>query len=313
MKFGYQQPSHTFGGSKNLFRKVKEIAIECEEQNYESFWIMDHLLQIRLAGKISEPLLEPYTAISGIAATTSRINLGVLCTCNLFRNPSLVAKMGATLDHVSDGRFWLGLGAGWFEEEATMYGYDFPNAVERLERLEESLQIITKSWTRRRVTFQGKYYAVKDLILEPKPLQKPHPPILVGGEGEKITLKLVAKYGDACNLFASGEGLERKLDALKKHCKEVGRDYSSITKTKLATVCFGEDKEDALRKVLHYKPRGMKVETFIGSIILGTPRDIIREIEEFKLLGIQYLIVNFRGKYDPADKKRFSDQVVGSF
>lgn len=307
LKFGYQQPSHAFQGGRNVFDKLRQIAVECEEQDYDSFWIMDHLIQIPLAGKISEPILEPYTALSGIAASTNTIKLGTLCTCNLFRNPALLAKMGSTLDHVSNGRFWLGLGAGWFEEEAKMYGYGFPNAKKRLGMLEESLQIVKKSWTQSKTTFHGRYYDVADLILEPKPLQKPHPPILIGGGGEKITLKLVAKYGDACNLFPKGEALEQKLNALKMHCKSVGRDYGSILKTKLATVFFGASGEDALSKALEYKPRGMKTESFTSSMILGRPSDVIREIEDLGEAGIQYLIINFRGKYDPQDKKRFAE------
>ena len=312
MKFGYQQPAHSFAVG-NIFAKLNKIAMECEEQGYDSFWIMDHLVQIPFAGKIAEPILEPYTALSGIASRTSKIKLGALCTCNFFRSPGLLAKMGATLDHISHGRFWMGLGAGWFEEEAKMYGYEFRSAKERIEMLGESLQIVNLAWTQDKCTFHGKYYQVSDMVLEPKPAQKPHPPILVGGGGEKMTLKLVARYADACNIFPKGEELKRKLDALKEHCRSEGRSYDSILKTKLATVFFGESKETALKKALKYKPREMTVEHFASSAMFGSPKEIIREVEELEELGIQYLIINFRGKYDSSSKRRFAKNVAGTF
>jgi F420-dependent oxidoreductase-like protein len=306
LKFGYQQPSHSFA-VKNLFNELRKIAVQCEDLGYDSFWIMDHLTQIAFVGEISDPILEPYTAISGIATSTNRIRLGVLCTCNFFRNPALLAKMGTGIDHISNGRFNLGLGAGWFQKEATMYGYRFPKARERLGMLEESVQIIKKAWTQGRVTFHGKYYEVKDLVSEPKPIQKPHPPILIGGGGEKITLRVVAKYANACNLFEKGEALRRKLGILKKHCKAEGRRYDSILKTKLATVFFGKDPKDALERSLAFKPRWMTVEDFAESAMLGSVKDIEKDIEQLKDMGVDDLIVNFRGKYNPQANKRFAE------
>ena len=313
MKFGFQQPSHTFSNSRNVFQQLKQVAVEAEDQGYDSFWIMDHLVQIAHAGKISEPILEPYAALAGLAACTSKIKLGPLCTCNTLRNPGLLAKMGATLDHASNGRFWLGIGAGWFEEEARMYGFNFPDDATRLEMLEETLQIVRNAWTKKKTTFRGKYYKVTNLILEPKPVQKPRPPILVGGEGKKITLRLAAKYGDACNFFSKGTRLAELLDALKEHCRQVKRPYSSILKTKLATVGFGRDKDDALKRILPYKPKDMSINSFVGSSILGEPGRIIREIEELKEIGIQYLIINFRGRYNPQDKRDFAKEIMSTF
>ncbi|MHB1867910.1 MAG: TIGR03560 family F420-dependent LLM class oxidoreductase [Nitrososphaerales archaeon] len=312
-KFGYQQPSHSFEGVENSFKKVAQIASECEEQGYDSFWLMDHLIQISRVGKITDPILEPYTALSGIASLTSQIKIGTLCTCNLFRNPALIAKMGATLDQVSDGRFWLGIGAGWFREEARMYGYEFPNAATRLGMLEESLKIIKRAWRNRKFTFHGKYYDFEDLVCEPKPIQRPRPQILVGGDGVKITLKLVAKYADACNLTQRGDELQRELDALKEHCKQVGRPYGSVMKTKLATVSFGGDVDAALKRSLAYKPRGMSQNEFWSSVLPGRPKDMIKEIEQFREQGIDYLIINFRGRYLAKDKLDFSQNVMSSF
>jgi F420-dependent oxidoreductase-like protein len=313
LKFGYQQPGHLFEGTENSFAKVSQIALECEEQGYDSFWLMDHLVQISRVGKINDPILEPFTALSGIAALTSKIKVGTLCTCNVFRNPALVAKMGATVDQISNGRLFFGIGAGWFESEARMYGYNFPNHAERLAMLEESLKIIRRAWRNRKFSFHGKYYVMDDLVCEPKPLQKPRPRILVGGDGKKITLKLVAKYADACNLTPRGDELQEELDALKEHCKKIGRPYGSVLKTKLATVSFGEDVDKALKRSLAYKPRGMPVDEYWSSVIPGRPIDMIKEIEQFREQGIDYLIINFRGRYNPKDKLEFAKKVASVF
>jgi F420-dependent oxidoreductase-like protein len=311
-RFGYQQPSHTLD-PKNPFPKLGEIADECEEQGYNSFWLMDHLIQISLVGKPTEPILEPYTALAGIAAVTNKIKIGTLCTCNIFRNPALVAKLGATLDCISNGRFWLGIGAGWFNKEALMYGYAFPGARTRLGMLEESLKIIKGAWERKRFSFHGQYYDVENLVCEPRPVQKPRPPILVGGDGKRVTLRLVATYADACNLTPRGDKLQEELDALKEHCRRVGRPYSSVLKTKLATVSFGENVESALRKMLVYKPRDISAKDYWSSILAGRPSDMVEEIERFRKQGIDHLIINFRGKYRARDKLDFSSKVMSSF
>ena len=313
MKFGYQQPSHSFEKRGNIFQHVREIARGCEEEGYHSFWLMDHLIQIPLAGRFSQPILEPYTALGGIAAITDKIKIGTLCTCNFFRNPALVAKMGDTLDQVSDGRFWLGIGAGWFEREARMYGYQFQNVMTRFAMLEESLKIIRGAWTKRKFSFHGKYYDVRDLVCEPKPRQRPCPPIIVGGDGKKVTLRLVARYADGCNLTPRGKELEEELDALKKQCRNAGRPYTSVLKTKLSTVSFGADVDSGLEKSLAHKPRGMSTDNYWSSILAGRPRDMIEEIERFRALGIDNLIINFRGKYNAHQKHRFANEVISVF
>ncbi|MHB8566462.1 MAG: TIGR03560 family F420-dependent LLM class oxidoreductase [Nitrososphaerales archaeon] len=308
MKFGYQQPSHNLG--ERPFEKLKNIALFCEEECFDSFWIMDHLVQIEYVGKIDDPILEPYTALSAVAATTSKIKLGALCTCNFFRNPALLAKMVATVDVISSGRFWLGIGAGWFRKEAEMFGYDYPEYDTRVEMLEESLKIIRGAFSTERFTFKGKYYKVKDFIIRPRPARCP--PILIGGGSKKI-LGLVAKYGDACNLFPKGEELRQKLDFLEQQCTHENRDYSSVLKTKLASVMFGRDRSDALTKLSSYRPRSIQIEEYSSSALLGNTRELIEEIEEYENSGIDYLIINFRGKYSKAIVKSFSRQIMRSF
>ena len=274
---------------------------------------MDHLLQIGFVGSSTEPIMESYTTLSALAAVTTNIRLGALCTCNFFRNPALLAKIGATLDQISEGRFWLGLGAGWFQEEARSYGYVFQNNRTRLAMLEEAVQIVDMAWTKENPTFRGKFYTIENFILLPKPVQKPRPPILIGGEGERITLKLVAKYADACNLFAGEEDLRHKLDVLKEHCRSLGRDYSKILKTKLASVMFAESKDEAMKKIEPFKPSWLDMKSYSNGFLLGSPSEITDQVNDLKEMGIDYLIVNFRGKYDPKDKLTFSRDIMSHF
>lgn len=313
MKFGYQQPSHAFEGNRTIFESLVDIVKSCQDEGYDSFWIMDHLIQIGMIGQPEEPIMESCTTLSALAPLTHEIKLGALCTCNFFRNPALLAKMGATIDQISKGRFWLGLGAGWFEDEAKRYGYKFESNKVRLQMLEESLQIVNKAWTEDNPSFQGRYYSINKLLLNPKPFQKPRPKILVGGDGEHVTLRLVARYADACNLFSGGEELRHKLDLLKSYCREIGRDYSGLLKTKLATVMFASSKEDAAKKIEQFRRPWMSLESYLNSFLLGTPSEISNQVSKLAADGIDYLIINFRGKYDPNNHDTFAKDVISRF
>ena len=307
MKFGLQLPAHIGG---NSFEVVKSAALLAETEDYDSFWIMDHLVQIEYAGKVEDPILEAFTTLSALSSIATKIKLGTLCTNNLFRNPALLAKMIASIEEISEGRFWLGIGAGWFGEEAEMYGCDFPDLRTRVEMLEESLKIIRGSLTSNNFSFQGKYYSVKDIIVSPRPRKTP--PILIGGGNRKV-LRLVAKYGDACNLFPKGEELDRKLEMLKEECRLAGRKYSSILKSKLSSVMFGANRANALQRISKFKPASMSLDAYAKSALLGNPKEIAEEAEHYERQGIDYLIVNFRGKFDAANVKKFSHEVMRSF
>ena len=186
----------------------------------------------------------------------------------------------------------MGIGASWNEEEALAYGIPFPSVKERFLRLEEAIQIIRKMWTEEpSASFSGKYYQIKNAYCNPKPIQKPSPPIMVGGTGERQTLRIVAKYADACNLFGSIETVKRKLTILKEHCTSVGRNYGSILKTKLGIVAVENDREMAKEKIQQVS-RGMSEEQINEFAIYGTPEDVLRQIELFEEAGIQYIIVN---------------------
>jgi F420-dependent oxidoreductase-like protein len=216
---------------------------------------MDHFQQLQIIGSSQDPLLEGWTTLLILAGLTSKIKLGTLVTGVIYRHPSVLAKIGATLDVLSKGRLFMGIGAAWNEQESIAYGINspFPSYQERLNRLEESIQIIRYMWTREPTcSFIGKYYQIRDAYCNPKPIQKPSPPILIGGGGEKRTLKIVAKYADACNLIGSLETINRKLTALREHCKMVGRDYDSVLKTKLCTVIINDDPDEAKKGYKSY-------------------------------------------------------------
>jgi F420-dependent oxidoreductase-like protein len=253
---------------------------------------MDHFHQIPFVGKPEEPMLESWTTISVLAGITTKIKLGTLMTGIIYRHPSILAKIGATLDVLSKGRLFIGIGAAWNEEESAAYGIPFPSTKERFSRLEEAIQIIRKMWTEEpSASFNGQYYQIKNAFCNPKPIQKPSPPIMVGGSGERQTLRIVAKYADACNLFGSAETVKRKLSILKEHCRSVGRDYDSILKTKLGVVVIDDDKEMA-RKRLQQISKGIPEEQINEFAIYGTPEDVLRQKESLEDAGIQYLIVD---------------------
>jgi F420-dependent oxidoreductase-like protein len=238
MQFGLQHPNFSFDyegqDSSQIVDSSKNLIIKAEKSGFDSFWVMDHFHQIPIIGKPEEPMLDSWTTISVLAGITSKIKIGTLVTGLIYRYPSVLAKVAATLDVLSKGRLFMGIGAAWNEEESLAYGISYPSNQERMLRLEEAIQIIRKMWTEEpSASFNGKYYQINNAYCNPKPIQKPSPPIMVGGSGERKTLRIVAKYADACNLFGSTETVKAKLKVLKEHCESVGRDYNSILKTKL--------------------------------------------------------------------------------
>ncbi|MDA4111502.1 MAG: LLM class F420-dependent oxidoreductase, partial [Thaumarchaeota archaeon] len=295
MKFGIQHPNYSYDGQgAQVVDTLKTLTNRAETLGYDSFWVMDHLHQIPYVGRPEEPMLEGWTTISVLAGMTSKIKLGTLVTGNSYRHPSILAKVGATLDVLSKGRLFMGIGAAWNDEEARAYGIPFPPTSERLERLDEAVQIIRKMWTEDKVNFDGKYYKLQNALCNPKPIQKPHPKILIGGAGEKMLLRTVAKHGDACNLFGSPETVKKKLAILREHCKAVGRDYDSILKTKLTQTMIDSD-GDAVEKRAAEMSKMMPPGMLKEAMIYGNPDQIRSQVEEFRAAGIEYLIMSFSG------------------
>jgi F420-dependent oxidoreductase-like protein len=231
MKIGLQIPDFsTPRGPEALGRELAAVARTADEAGFEYLAVMDHFFQIPVVGPAEKEMLEGYTTLAYVAACTSRATLVTLVTGTIYREPGLLAKMVTTLDVLSGGRAWLGIGAAWNEQESRGLGFQFPPVAERFERLEETLQICLQMWRGDESPYRGKHYQLDRPLNSPQSLSRPHPPIMIGGGGEKKTLRLVAQYADACNLFA-GRDEARKLEVLRQHCDEVGRDYDTIYKT----------------------------------------------------------------------------------
>jgi F420-dependent oxidoreductase-like protein len=244
MKLGLQIPSFTWpGGAPEIGPTLAEIARTADSAGYDSIWVMDHFFQIRGVGAAEEPMLEAYATLGFLAAHTQHARLGTLVTGVTYRYPGILAKIVTTLDVLSGGRAWLGIGAAWNEEEHIGLGVPFPPLAERFERLEETIQIILQMWSDDDGPFEGKHYKLGRTLNSPQPVSTPRPPILIGGSGERKTLRLVAQYADACNLFAGPEQLPAKLDVLRRHCDAVGRDFDSIMKTVYYVMDVGDNGE----------------------------------------------------------------------
>jgi alkanesulfonate monooxygenase len=252
LKLGLHLPNFTYpDGAPALAGDLARIATAAEDAGFSKLSVMDHVWQIRGIGPPEMDMLEAYTALGYLAARTKRIELLAWVTAVVYREPGLLAKCVTTLDVLSEGRAWLGIGAAWNEEESVGLGLPFPPTAERFERLEEALQIFIQMCADDDGPYEGKHYKLGRTLNVPQSLQRPHPPILIGGGGEKKTLRLVAKYAQACNLFAGPE-LERKLDVLRGHCADVGRDYDEIEKTVMMPFESG--------------PRGENVDALIEQI-----------------------------------------------
>ena len=303
------------------YTQVLAIAKEAETLGYESFWCSDHIFLDENSSERN--CLEAWTLLAALAADTSSIRLGTLVTCNSYRHPALLAKMAASIDMISNGRLWFGYGAGWKEIEYNAYGYDFPKIQVRMDMMEEALKIIKLLWTKPAPSFQGKHYSIQKAFSSPKPIQKPHPPILIGGMGEKRTLRAVARYADYCNFSLHAE-LDRKLNILKEHCKNEGRDYTEIGKSLVAMgwpgVFVTEDEENLVE---HWRWRAeflnLSVEqakeratTVAPGSWVGYPEELIERFEYLIELGFDFFQVMFPGlglEYIEASK-RFSDLVL---
>src|SRR3989440_1124888 len=270
MKIGLTIPDFSWpGGPTKLGSTMAQIARTADQAGFESIWVMDHFWQIRGNGPPEHDMLEGYSALAFMAALTSRAGLGTMVTGAVYRYPGVLAKTVTTLDVLSGGRAWVGIGAAWNEAESKGLGIPFPPIAERFERLEETLQICLSMWEGKRGSekpFSGKHYQFQRPLNVPQSLSRPHPPILIGGMGEKKTLRLVAQYASACNFFPTPE-LPRKLDVLRDHCKTVGRNYDEIEKTAVFQFDIGEKGEKAGQVIGGLRwLAGMGIQTVVGAV-----------------------------------------------
>ncbi len=293
MKIGLQIPNFTWpSGPRDIHGTLANIARTADEAGFASLWVMDHFFQIggrdqrSGLGPAEDEMLEAYTTLGYLAGLTKNVKLGALVTGVIYRYPGLLVKTVTTLDVLSGGRAYLGIGAAWNEREARGLGVPFPPIKERFERLEETLQITHQMWSENNGPYNGKHFQLAETLCSPQPLAKPHPPIMIGGMGEKKTLRLVAQYGDACNLFA-GMGTEtvgRKLDILKRHCEKLARDYGEIEKTVLGSA--------------HLAPGKM------------TAKDVVEQCRLLAGIGIQHAIFNMPNVHEIVPLDIFGKEII---
>jgi F420-dependent oxidoreductase-like protein len=309
MRFGLQVNPYFYGSTGNPWDLVAPIAKVADASGLDSLWVYDHLLyEGGYAGHPDpEPVMECFTTLGAIAAITERVRLGQLVLGIPYRNPALTAKMATTLDQISHGRTILGIGAGWHQREYEAYGFGAWEPVGiRMKRLEEATQIILKVWGEQPVSsYEGQHYSLKELTENPLPVQKPHPPIMIGGSGEKVTLRLVAQYAQFCNVGGDPETVGRLLETLKGHCDRLGRDYDAITKSCYTMVMIGKDEAEVEQKretLSRYIPR--------RGASIGTPEQLIEEFKAYAKSGVEYLIFRMPDWTDVEAIHQFSEQVI---
>jgi F420-dependent oxidoreductase-like protein len=283
----------------NQYKYSKDIAESIDKYSLiDSIYAYDHFLPY-YAPKNERNFFDCFILLSAIAAVTNRVKLGQVVTCSSYRNPALLAKMLSTLDIISEGRIELGIGAGWHEEEYRQYGYDFPPAPIRIEQLDESITIIKSMWTKGRATFRGKHYSINDAICNPKPVQKPHPVIMVGGEGERYLLKVVAKHAGRYNHpCGSIQTLKRKISILKEHCISIGPDHKDIEYSMLAS-CLVRETEEDLRNVISRRKTQLhgiqQVRAAEYTSLIGTPERIRTVVNRYIDIGLTHFVLDLVG------------------
>lgn len=289
------------------WEEVKRVARESERLGYDSLWLGDHL-----ARRAGDYRLECWTALSALAVLTKRIRFGPLTLCNQFRHPSVLAKMAATLDVISGGRLEFGIGSGWHEGEHSAYGLPFPKSKVRAEMLREAVEIIRRMWIKEKPSFEGKHYQIRDAICEPKPLQKPHPSITIGGGGKHL-LKVVAKHADRWDSHGSLDDYRQKLQVLRSYCSEIGRDFDTIEKSHFSeSVEIYNDEEELIHNMEKRYERELKrdikdlyqkralptnfddwVKEIRARSFLGTPEQIVSKMHRYIDLGVSYFMLRF--------------------
>jgi F420-dependent oxidoreductase-like protein len=303
IRAGLQIPNFTYPGvaPEDLFETVATVATTAEASGFDTVMVMDHFYQLAMMGPPEHEMFEAYTLLSALAARTERVNLGTLVTGVTYRNPAILAKIVTTLDVISKGRAFLGIGAAWFDLEHEALGVDFPPVAERFERLEEAITITRGMFRGERPTFEGRHYRVKDAINSPAPIRPGGPPLMIGGQGEKKTLRLAAQYADMVNFTSPRAEVPHKIEVLERHCADLGRDPAEINKTALLLTVPGQDRADAEHTRNEFlAAQGMVWEdldadtrTLLeGRMVLGGPDDLVAQFQEALAAGLDGLTIN---------------------
>lgn len=294
------------------YEAMTRVGQAAEKAGYDSIWVYDHFHTVPTPE--IETTFEAWTITAGLARDTQRVKIGQMVTCNGYRNPALLAKIASTVDVMSHGRAICGLGAGWYEHEWLAYGYGFPETRDRMRAFREAVEIVVKMWTDEKATFKGEYYSVDGAINEPKGVQKPHIPLWLGGGGEQVTLKLVAQWGDACNVGGGNPDVVRqKLGVLRDHCDKLGRDYSTIVKSTNLNTILIEDGADPEQATAAF--RGSRtLDELKRDAFVGTAPEVAERIQQLQDAGADYLITYFpRVAYDQTMLERFAAEVMPQF
>ncbi|WP_129670491.1 LLM class F420-dependent oxidoreductase [Candidatus Chloroploca sp. Khr17] len=277
---------------------------------YDSIWIYDHFHTVPRIEQ--EAVFEAWTITAALARDTQRVKVGQMVTCIGYRNPALAAKIASTVDVLSHGRLYCGIGAGWYEHEWRAYGYGFPETRDRMRAFREATQIMVKMWTEETPTFEGEYFHIRGAINEPRGVQKPYPSLWIGGGGEQVTLKLVAQYGNACNVMGDPATLQQKFAILRGHCEQVGRNYDDIIRSSNANIVFvrpGDDLEQATAAVR--ATYNWSLEDLMRNSIVGTPAQVAERLQVLADAGVNYFITYFpRIAYDHTPLHIFAEEVI---
>ncbi len=301
IRFGLQIPLFSYPGiaTADLFERVSDIAVTAEDSGFDSVFVMDHFYQLPGLGAPQENMFEAYTLLSALAACTHTVRLGCMVGGMTYRNPAFLVKTVTCLDVISKGRAIWGIGAGWFEKEHQDYNFEFGTFTDRFEKLEEGLQIAKSMFVNDTTTFDGKWFKVTEAFNSPKPIQAGGPPILIGGSGEKKTLRMVAAYGDACNVFGDATQVRHLMGVLDEHCATLGRDPSEICRTRLGTLIVGETMEAAQAKLterlggatIDQLPADMQARVK-GMFIVGDADEVGVKVQELLDAGLDGIVVN---------------------
>jgi len=308
LDFGIQiEPQYGF-----TYEMIRKIAESCETLGFESIWVSDHFFMTD--DSIGIPCLDCWTTLTALARDTKKLRMGAMVSSQSYRNPALMAKVATTIDHLSNGRLYFGIGAGWKEVEYRAYGYPFPKPAVRIRQLDEMIQIVKKMWTEDKPTFKGRYYRIEEALCFPKPVQKPHIPIWVGGTGA-FTLRVTVKHANACNFAWTlpPNAFKQKLEILRNHCSSLGRDYNSIRKSAAIMITMAQTERELKRKLEDQERKKdtpyMRYLSRQPPNLVGTPDMVAERMREYLPLGVDHFILRFHFGDEIASMTLFMDEV----
>ncbi len=293
---------------------IVDVARLAEECGFSSLWVFDHFHTYPVVTQ--ESTWEPWTVMAGLAAATSTIRLGQMCTCISYRSPSYLAKIAACVDVISGGRLEFGIGAGWYEHEYLAYGYDFPPAAVRIAQLAETAHIVKAMWTKDEATYDGAHFRVDGAVCRPKPIQQPRPPLWIAGGGEQLTLRVIAEHADYSNHPGNIDDYARKVAVLREHCADIGRDATEITLSRNIDCLVARDEAELAAKSREWAARNRRHDTFEewrSNALCGTPDQVAAQIHDNAAVGVGYLLVYFVDATWGDGMRVFGDEVLPRF